>query len=361
MKLNKSFNIIIIIILVSLYHGILQNGLEKIFSETYFNYKDVKRPLISCSSCLDGQPLGCIGMPSGHAETITILSSLLYLYNFIPLWLCLILIIGVSGQRITSNKHTLPQVLAGIFLGYIYTLLYHHFNLSIYSFFIVLSIGLILSLLCIYKLDKEINGPIPMWVDPKMKESINKKQNCPIYSKIGAIYANAVIQNRTFISWEQLEKYLDIIIERIKHSGENYDAVIGIKTGGAIISDYVSLKLGIPNYKIKLSRSEYNCNKQPSNAINDIIKKNVFNDLGTFTVCEGIDESLEGKNIILIDELVTSGKTINEAYKYLKNEKQVGNTYAATISLCKKRYTGDISIDYLLPGTVLIWPWGYDN
>ena len=151
MKLNKKFNIVIIIFLISLYHLRIQNGLEKKCSETYFKYEEVKRPLPRCSNYLDGQPSGCIGMPSGHAETITILSSLLYLYDFIPLWLCLILIIGFSGQRITSQMHTLPQVLAGIFFGYMYALLYYHFNFSLYSFLIVLSISLILSLLCIYK------------------------------------------------------------------------------------------------------------------------------------------------------------------------------------------------------------------
>lgn len=361
MKLNKDFKIIMIIILICLYHYFIQNGLEKIFSEIYFNYEAVKRPLIKCSNCLDSHQLSCIGMPSGHAETITIFSSLLYLYKFIPLWLCLILILGFSGQRITSSMHTLPQVIAGIFLGYRYTMLYHHFNFSIFSFLIVLSIGLILSILSIYKLDKQINGPIPDWVDPKMKESIEKKQNCPFYLKIGSIYANAIIQNRTFVSWYQLEKCLDIIIERIKHSGQRYDAVIGIKTGGAIISDYVSLKLGIPNYKVKLSRSEYNCKKNPHNVVNDIINKSILGDLGEFTVCEGIDESLEGKNVILIDELVSTGKTINETYKYLKNEKHVGNIYASSISLYKKKYQGEINIDYVLSGTVIIWPWGYDN
>lgn len=361
MKLNKDFNIVIIIVLISLYHGRIQNGLEKIFSETYFNYEEVNRPLIRCSSCLDSQSLGCIGMPSGHAETITILASLLYLYDFIPFWLCLILILGFSGQRITSNMHTLPQVLAGISFGYGYALLYNHFNFSVYSFLIVLSIGLILALLCIYKLDKEIRGPIPNWVDPKMLESIKKKQNCPLYSKIGSIYANAIIQNRTFISWKQLEKYLDTIVERIRHSGGTYDAVVGIKTGGAIISDYISLKLGIPNYKVKLSLSEYNCNKQPINVVSDIIKKNLLNGHGKFTVCEGIDESLEGKNIILIDELVSSGRTITETYKYLKNEKHVGNIYATSVALYKRAYKEDINIDYVIPNTVLIWPWGYDN
>jgi hypothetical protein len=148
MKLNKDFNITVLIIFVCLYHYSIQNDLEKNFSETYFNYDKIKRPLVRCSN---ENPDGCIGMPSGHTETVTLLSSLLYLYDFIPLWLCLVLIIGVSGQRITSNMHTLPQVLAGISFGYFYALLYRHFNFSVYSFLIVLSIGSILALLCIYK------------------------------------------------------------------------------------------------------------------------------------------------------------------------------------------------------------------
>ena len=149
MKLNKDFNIVVLIILISLYHGTLQNDLEKKFSETYFNYDEIKRPLIRCSDYLDGRTFECIGMPSGHAETVTLLSSLLYLYDFIPLWLCLTLIIGVSGQRITSNMHTILQVLVGIFLGYMYALLYYSFNFSLYSVLIVLSIGSILALLSI--------------------------------------------------------------------------------------------------------------------------------------------------------------------------------------------------------------------
>ena len=150
MKLNKDFNIVVLIIFVCLYHYSIQNDLEKNFSEIYFNYDEIKRPLIRCSDFSNENPDGCIGMPSGHAEAITILSSLLYLYDFIPLWLCLTLIIGVSGQRITSNMHTILQVLVGIFLGYMYALLYYSFNFSLYSVLIVLSIGSILALLSIY-------------------------------------------------------------------------------------------------------------------------------------------------------------------------------------------------------------------
>jgi membrane-associated phospholipid phosphatase len=90
-------------------------------------------------------------MPSGHAETITIFSLLLYLYNIIPLWLCILLIFVISSQRVIYKYHTIIQVLIGIFIGIIYTMIYKYFNLSYISFLIVLAIGFIFILLILYK------------------------------------------------------------------------------------------------------------------------------------------------------------------------------------------------------------------
>ena len=75
--INKTFNInnvllVVTIIIISFYHSLLQNGLEKIFCETYFDYNYIKRPLYRCKNMENGQATSCIGMPSGHAETITI-------------------------------------------------------------------------------------------------------------------------------------------------------------------------------------------------------------------------------------------------------------------------------------------------
>jgi hypoxanthine phosphoribosyltransferase len=363
MKLNKNITknitILLFIIVVSLYNCFIQNGLEKLFHETYFDgFNFIKRPL---EKCLNSRQAHCIGMPSGHSETITIFASLLYLYKFIPLWLCILAISIVGLQRILTNVHTILQVLTGIFLGYMYSKLYRYFNLSIFSFLIVLFIGLILSLLIIYKIDKQVYGPVPRWVDTEMIESIKKKQSSPLYTKIGSIYINAAVQGTTFMSWKHLEDKLDIIIDRIKQSGQNYDAVVGIKTGGAIISDYISMKLGLPNYKIKISRSEYNCNKKPNDVLNEMVQKHVLKKLGKFTVCEGINDNLQGKNIILVDELVSTGKTMFEAYEYLKSEKHVNNIYPTSVSLYKKLYKSDLNIDYVVEGTILVWPWGYDN
>lgn len=144
-----NFKNIIFIILFTSYHFYIHNGLEKFFSQTNFDYDSVKRPLSSCSDQNNSQRLRCIGMPSGHAETAAVFSFLLYFNKFIPLWVCLLFIYIISIQRITSHMHTLNQVVVGAILGFLYALIYKKFNLSLFSFLIVFSIGLILVLLSI--------------------------------------------------------------------------------------------------------------------------------------------------------------------------------------------------------------------
>jgi hypoxanthine phosphoribosyltransferase len=366
MKLKKNItnNILILIsvILVTSYNFLIQNGLEKMFFETYFDkMKFIRRPLNKCLNIKNLIPTHCVGMPSGHTESITIFACLLYFYKFIPLWLCIFLILTTALQRFLTNMHTISQIFFGILFGYIYSKIYEYFNFSIYSILIVLCIGLILSLLIIYKIDKQVNGKIPDWVDITMIESIKKKQNSPMYIKIGSIYVNSFIQDITYINWKQLEEKMDEMIYGIKQSGKKFDAVVGIKTGGAIISDYISLKLGLPNYKVKVSRSDYNCNKQPYHVVNDILKKQILNEFGKYTICEKINKNLKDQNIILVDEFVSTGITMEQTYNYLKNEKLVNYIYPTSVALYKKKYKSNLKINYVIDGSIIIYPWGYDN
>lgn len=150
---NSQIIILITIFLLASYHYLIHNDLEKTFSKTYFEYNDIRRPLELCDKEINSSRLSCTGMPSGHAETISVFCILLYLYNFIPLWLSIIIIVVVSFQRIISNKHTLIQVLIGSLLGLIYATIYKFFNLSIYGFLFVLGIGFILTMININKID----------------------------------------------------------------------------------------------------------------------------------------------------------------------------------------------------------------
>lgn len=362
MKQNKLIvTTIAVIILLSLYHFSIHNGLEKIFSQTYFDYYNVKRPLYKCKNVKQQSNLSCIGLPSGHAETASVFLFLLYFHRFTPLWLSILMIVIISLQRVLTNMHTPIQVLFGSLLGLIYASIYTYFNLSSTGFAIVFIFGLLLALLVLKKIDYDVKKPIPSWVDKSMYKDIYKKQNSPFYIKIGSIYVNAFISDKTFIGWDELEGYLEEIVKKIKLSGKTYDAVVGIKTGGAIISDYISNKLGLPNYKIKLSRREYNCNKKPSNLIDDIYKKVFHYEENDYIVCEGINDNLEGKNIILIDELVSTGKVMSESYKYLKKEKHVDIVTPFCLAFYKNRYREKLPINYVFNKTALIWAWGYDN
>ena len=64
-----------------------------------------------------------------------------------------------------------------------------------------------------------------------------------------------------------------------------------------------------------------------------------------FTICENIDDNLEGKNIILVDELVSTGKTMEEAYNYIKEQKYANIVYPMCIALYKNQYKGELHIN----------------
>jgi hypoxanthine phosphoribosyltransferase len=361
-KINKVYFVVCMFI-IGVYHFCIHNSLEKLFFQTYLTKNIIiKRPSESCKNLIY-EALNCVGMPSGHAETTTIIFVLLYLYKFIPLSISLFFIALFSIQRIIANRHTTLQVIIGILFGFIYSQIYFLNNLSWISFVSVFLIGFILCNISIYKLDKIINQPIPKWVDPTMFPNIEKKQNTPLYSKILHIYYNNIYQEITIINWNTLEKYLDITIDKIRETNVKFDGIVGIKTGGAIISDYISKKLNIPNYKIKLSREEYNCNKKTIHTFNDIYNKRFNNNFGKYTICEKIPDSvdLKNKNIILIDELVSTGTTMIESINYLSSDKEVNYIYPISISLDTTQYNYKIDIQSIISIGIHIWPWGYDN
>ena len=363
MKLSKPLNtgdIIVMIFVIAIYDHFTLNGLEKIWFDTFFDYNDIKRPLPFCSK-KENMNVKCLGMPSGHAQTTTLVTVILYKYKLISFTTCAVLITIVSLQRVIMQKHTLGQVFVGIIIGLMYSYIYISNNLSPKCILYILGISILFIFTIMLKIEQHLYTPIPKWIDPNMISSIEKKRSSPFYLKFLSILANSRLNGRTFITWVELEEYLDILIEKIKKTNIQFDGVVGIKTGGAIISDYISKKLNVANYKIKLSRKEYNCDKKPMDTFNDIYERLFIGNLGDYTVCEGIHADLQGKNIILIDEMVTTGKTMNEAISYLKNDKNVNIVCPTCISFSKHRLLFDFDLIHVLNGGTCVWPWGYDN
>ena len=70
---------------------------------------------------------------------------------------------------------------------------------------------------------------------------------------------------------------------------------------------------------------------------------------------------MDGKNIILVDELVSTGKTMEESYHYLKEQKHAYIIYPICVAFYNWKYKGNLYINNIINGTVMVWPWGYDN
>lgn len=328
---KKKINILFLIIIIYIIHFSITNPIIKTLSQSYFNYNDIRRPNDICKEDINEPYLNCIGMPSGHSESISVLSFLLYFYKIIPFWLCLLIILIQTSQRVITHMHTVNQVIVGTIIGFFYANIYKYFNLSIFSFLVAFIIELILIVLSIYNLKYKIYEQMPEWIDKNILSTI---QDVPLYKKIYDLYVNSIYhyKSRTYIKWSELETYLNIIVDKIKNSNINYDSIVGINNGGNIISTYISLKLNIPKYNIKLDKN---------------------------SLYEDIENNLIGQNVILIDDYIYSEKNIEKTVAYLKDIKKVNYIYITCI-------VSDINfnkfkIEHPLKGFITIWPWGFNN
>jgi len=360
----KEFVFIIVFLIIASLHFSFINGLEKTMFDIYFpSNKEFLRPSSECTGIIN-PPIKCLGMPSGHVEIATIICCALYSLNYISIYVLILLIILTGLQRIVSQRHTISQTIMGFIFGIFYSCIYLSTTSSYKKIFFCLLFIFVYVNVLVFKADYLLAQKIPEWVDKEMIPSIYKKRNVPYYLKFISAFVPSFQQDRfIYMNWNELESYLDKIIEDIKKTNIHFNAVVGIKTGGAIISDYISKKLGIENYKMKVSNKKYNCNKKPENFFENYMEMYINNNEPDYMVCEGIHNEISGKNIILIDELVSSGKTMNTAISYLisKNARVI---YPTTIMVSKKaKIEGQIKLHSLLTTDYMnaIWPWGYDN
>jgi hypoxanthine phosphoribosyltransferase len=354
-------NEIIIICIVTLIHFILLNPLIKNIYYEYFGLD--KRPLNKCKNDITFK---CYGMPSGHVESATIFSLLLLNKQFINKFFAILIIIVFGLQRIYYKMHTIKQIIIGLFFGLIYSLIYINLlpNIKYVILFIILLI-LYYNHLLINIIDFNLNKKLPSWVDKSLIPLIEKKKNVAYYRKFIEIFfcTNLGLYNNTklFCTWELLEKYMDNLINKIKKKKIKFDCIIGIKTGGAIICKYIAKKLNIKYYFIKVSKTKYNCNKKQFNTLTDIIDNHIIKKKSKYIVCEPIINNLKNQNLLVIDELISSGNTMKTVIDYLYIEKKVNSIYPLIISRATigKRYTYPINL--ATKSNYIIWPWGYDN
>jgi hypoxanthine phosphoribosyltransferase len=358
------FNSLLILLIICLIHYCFINGFEKILFQLSFKLNNsILRPNNECKY-IRNIPTYCLGLPSGHVEITTIICYILYELNYISMSDMQMMIFLMCFQRMASKKHTPLQVLSGCLFGLFYAKIYLKFELSSYVVYIALFIVFMYANIIIGKIDILLNNPIPIWVDKNMIKYIEKKKNVDYSVKLISILSAPIRQDVfLYMDWNDLEYYLDKVISNIQNTKIKFDGIVGIKTGGAIISDYVSNKLNITNYKIKVSNKTYKCNKKSSDFFKNYIDTYILKNNQEFEICEQIDDNLENKNIILIDENVSSGKTMNTCIQYLI-DKKVNVIYPiAILSNDNIKLINNYNLTTILihKNNNPVWAWGYDN
>jgi hypoxanthine phosphoribosyltransferase len=260
--------------------------------------------------------------------------------------------------------HTIQQVFIGLLLGLAYTKLYIKTDTSLKSILIFYGIILFSTLILTLYVDNIIqNDKIPNWVDKNMYPIIDMKKNVPFYLKYNTVLLGLYHEDvPLYIDYKTLEIYLDKCIDKINNSNIKYDAIVGIKSGGAIISKYIADKLNISNYTVKVTKNTNECGSKNVKMVDQLVDL-VSNVKKIYKLCEKIDDNLENKNIILIDEMVHTGFTMEYVIDYLLNDKKVANIFLITITSTN----GDIKLKNIQLNRAtnykyaLIYPWGYDN
>ncbi len=109
--------------------------------------------------------------------------------------------------------------------------------------------------------------------------------------------------NFRYISWSEYGNLAEALAEKVRADGKHYDLVVGIARGGIPVAMVVSDRL---NVKI------------------DFVNVKSYNDIGKRTpprILSTLVEGVEGKDVLLVDDLVDQGDTMAFLTKYLMDQK----------------------------------------
>lgn len=121
------------------------------------------------------------------------------------------------------------------------------------------------------------------------------------------------------LSWQDVENLADSVAAQITKSGFVPDYLVGVATGGLIPAGLLSKRLDIPKLLVVAARRE---GKGPNKEVR---------------IKYLPEAALEGKRILLIDEIAESGSTLQKIRDILEKECGVAEIRIATLGVNKDK------------------------
>lgn len=144
-------------------------------------------------------------------------------------------------------------------------------------------------------------------------------------------------------SWSDLEKAIDVVENQIKESKIKFDWIVSVNRGGLIPGVILSHRMKANHGVITIKNYD---NKQK--------KKNIIKDL-YISLDPTVDFS--GK-LLIVDEIATSGETLQEAKKFIKKDHDIKQINIATIYYQNRSIIKpDFYYEEIDPKTWVIFPW----
>lgn len=118
------------------------------------------------------------------------------------------------------------------------------------------------------------------------------------------------LEKKLFISWEKLDKLCKKLVEQLQKDRFEPDVIVAVSRGGLVPAQIISHAL--KNNELYVIKVEY----YKDDVAKADMKKNVKP-----KIVQKLDKSIEGKRVLIVDEVTDSGATGLAVKKYIESLK----------------------------------------
>ena len=134
-----------------------------------------------------------------------------------------------------------------------------------------------------------------------------------------------------FIHSDEISDMVDSIADNINNSGVKDPLFIAVMNGAFLFAADVMRKITIPGSEISFIKLSSYSGTETSGEVSELI---------------GISDDISGRNIIVLEDIIDTGITLEKIILLLKKE-EVADIKVATLLFKPDAYTKDIHIDFI--------------
>lgn len=120
------------------------------------------------------------------------------------------------------------------------------------------------------------------------------------------------MEEKVYVSWEQVDNFVDSLLNEVEEKGLNFSGVYGIPRGGLVLATLISYRLNIP---LLLAPA---------------------------------------KNCIIVDDIADSGRSL---LHYTENDTQFNKYYIATMFYCERSMVKPDFYQFNKEDKWIVYPW----